>query len=117
MILYNAKHNMDCKVEHKGSFFHTFWLLFHSFDLDYSSRNIIISNPADRVKPPKTNKKQPHHYDEDDVAKILALLKNEHIRLKAVVYLVKFAGMRLCELTGLEWKDFDFKNNVILDAK
>lgn len=74
---------------------------------------IITNNPADRVKPPKSDKKPPKHYDEDQVVRLFELLEDEHIRIKTIVYLVLFAGMRLGELAGLEWKDFDFKNNLL----
>lgn len=74
---------------------------------------VIQSNPAERVKPPKVEKTAPKHYDEEDVEKMLDLLENEDIRVKAVLYLVIFAGMRLGELSGLEWKDFDLDNNII----
>ena len=74
---------------------------------------VISSNPASRVKPPKVEKKEPKNYDEDVVAKMLLLLDKEHIRLKAILYLVLFIGMRLGELSGLEWKDIDLKSNTI----
>ena len=41
---------------------------------------VISSNPASRVKPPKVEKKEPKNYDEDVVAKMLLLLDKEHIR-------------------------------------
>ena len=74
---------------------------------------VITSNPAERVKSPKVDKAEPKHYEEKDVAEMLDLLEKEHIRLKAILYLVIFVGMRLGELSGLEWKDFDLENNII----
>jgi len=74
---------------------------------------IIKENPADRVKSPKVEKTNPKHYDEDEVVRMFELLENEPIRLKTIVYLVIFVGMRLGELDGLEWKDFNLDDGII----
>jgi integrase len=74
---------------------------------------IIKESPADRVKPPKVQKKDPKYYDEQEVIHMLELLEDEPIRLKAIVYLVIFLGMRLGELSGLEWKDIDMDSKTI----
>lgn len=74
---------------------------------------LIPSNPVERLKPPKVDNGEPNHYDEDQVEKLLKLADKEHIRIKTVIYLVIFVGMRLGELAGLEWKDIDFDNKLI----
>ncbi len=73
----------------------------------------ILSNPSERVKPPKVRRREAAYYNEDQVEHMLDLLEKEDIRLKTAIYLVVFVGLRLGELSGLEWKDLDFKNNLI----
>lgn len=84
--------------------------LLSSMLTDAVQWQVIYNNPAERVKPPKVDRKEPRHYEEEDVERLLEVLEEEHIRIKTVVYLVLFAGMRLGELSGLEWPDFDFNN-------
>ena len=74
---------------------------------------VIESNPAERVKAPRIEKKESGHYNEDQVEMMLEAVENENIRLKTIVYSVIFMGMRLGELSGLEWKDIDFQKNTI----
>ncbi len=74
---------------------------------------LIPSNPAERVKPPKVETTEAAHYDESTVEKILYLLDKEHIKYKAMIYLTMFTGCRLGELSGLEWNDINFENNLI----
>lgn len=74
---------------------------------------LIIRNPVERVKPPKVDSGEPNHYDEEQVEKLFELADKEHIRMKTIIYLVLFVGMRLGELAGLEWKDFDFDNKLM----
>ncbi|MBU3075623.1 tyrosine-type recombinase/integrase [Clostridium estertheticum] len=73
----------------------------------------IISNPATRVAPPKTQKKEAKHLDEIQSVYLLELLNNEPIKYKAMVYLSIFGGMRMGELTGLEWSDLDMENGLL----
>lgn len=73
----------------------------------------IISNPATRVAPPKTQKKEAKHFDEIQSVYLLELLDNEPIKYKAMVYLSIFGGMRMGELTGLEWSDLDMENGLL----
>lgn len=74
---------------------------------------VITSNPVERVKPPKIENEEPNHYDEEQVKHLFDLAENEHIRMKTIIYLVIYVGMRLGELSGLEWKDFDFDNRLM----
>lgn len=78
---------------------------------------LIVSNPAERVKPPKVDRKEAKYYDVDEVNQMLALLENEPIKYKVMVYIVIFCGLRLGELSNLEWSDVDFKNETISISK
>lgn len=73
----------------------------------------ILNNPAERVKPPKVEKKEAKHFDEKQVQYIFELLENEPLKYKLMVHLSIFCGMRMGELTGLDWKDIDFDNALL----
>ena len=77
---------------------------------------VIVSNPAERVQPPKAKKPKRKYYD-DDQCKILLenleQLDEEQIKYKTAIILTVFTGVRLGELMGLEWSDIDFRNGII----
>ena len=77
---------------------------------------LIVSNPAERVQPPKTSKPLRRHYDEDQTKILvdnLQKLKGNQIKYRTAILLDIFTGARLGELVGLEWSDIDFKNKII----
>lgn len=71
----------------------------------------LLKNPAERVKPPKVDKKEVDHFDEDMIEYMLSLLDDEPLKYKAMVYLAVYSGSRLGEVSGLEWSDVDFEKN------
>lgn len=77
---------------------------------------LIVSNPAERVQPPKARKPKRKSYD-DEQTKILLenleLLSSEDTKYKVAIILTVFTGVRLGELMGLEWQDVDFRNGII----
>ena len=77
---------------------------------------LIVSNPAERVQPPKAMKPKRRYYD-DEQCKILlenlTELGEEQIKYKVAIILTIFTGVRLGELMGLEWQDVDFRNGII----
>lgn len=77
---------------------------------------LVVSNPAERVQPPKARKPKRKSYD-DEQTKILLenleLLSSEDTKYKVAIILTVFTGVRLGELMGLEWQDVDFKNGII----
>lgn len=77
---------------------------------------LIISNPAERVQPPKTKKPIRPHYDEDQTRILvdnLEKLTGNNIKYRVAILLDIFTGARLGELVGLEWSDIDLKNGII----
>ena len=77
---------------------------------------LIVSNPAERVQPPKTSKPLRRHYDEEQTKILvdnLQKLKGNQIKYRTAILLDIFTGARLGELVGLEWSDIDFKNGII----
>ncbi len=77
---------------------------------------LIVSNPAERVQPPKAMKPKRKYYD-DEQCKILlenlTELGEEQIKYKVAIILTVFTGVRLGELMGLEWQDVDFKTGIV----
>lgn len=74
---------------------------------------LIFSNPAERVKPPKVEKKEAAHYDEDMTERMLILLEQEPLKYRVMVTLTVFAGLRRGELCGLEWTDVNLDDGLL----
>ncbi|WP_192895272.1 site-specific integrase [Pelotomaculum sp. FP] len=75
---------------------------------------VIASNPASRVKPPKVTKKQTACYDEEQTAALMEAIENEGLKYKVIILLAVFTGLRRGELMGLEWQDIDFNKGTLL---
>ena len=77
---------------------------------------LIVSNPAERVQPPKARKPKRRYYD-DEQCKILlenlTSLGEDQIKYKVAIILTIFTGVRLGELMGLEWQDIDLKTGIV----
>ena len=77
---------------------------------------LIISNPAERVQPPKARKPKRRYYD-DEQCKILlqnlSSLGEDQIKYKVAIILTIFTGVRLGELMELEWQDIDLKTGIV----
>lgn len=74
---------------------------------------LILDNPARRVKPPKVEKTEAKHYDEEQTEAVLVLLKKEPLKYQVMINLVIFTGIRLGELAGLTWADVDFEQSCL----
>ena len=77
---------------------------------------MIVTNPADRVQPPKAPKSKREYYDEVQTRILidnLEKLTGNDVKYKVAVLLDIFIGARLGELAGLEWSDIDLKNGII----
>lgn len=73
----------------------------------------ILNSPASRVKAPKVEKTEARHFDIDQTEYIFELIENEPIKYKTAVYIAIYGGMRLGELSGLEWSDIDLDNGIL----
>ncbi len=77
---------------------------------------LIVSNPAERVQPPKAKKPKRRYYD-DEQCKILlenlTELNEDQIKYKVAIILTVFTGVRLGELMGLEWNDVNFRDGIV----
>lgn len=77
---------------------------------------LIVTNPAERVQPPKARKPKRKSYDNEQTKILLENLEQlsvEDTKYKVAIILTVFTGVRLGELMGLEWQDIDFKNGII----
>lgn len=74
---------------------------------------IIPSNPARRVKAPKSKRKQAACYDEDQVRALLAAAEEEPLKRKVLIVLTVFTGLRRGEIMGLEWQDVNFEEGTL----
>ncbi|MEE1137551.1 MAG: tyrosine-type recombinase/integrase [Acutalibacteraceae bacterium] len=74
---------------------------------------IISSNPCQRVKPPKAERKEAVYLDETQAFELLRCLENEPITYRALFTLILYSGMRRGEACGLEWSDIDLDNGIV----
>ena len=74
---------------------------------------VILSNPCDRVKPPRVERKEAHYLDDEQTAHMFSCLKKEPYQYQAMITVLVYTGMRRGELFGLKWNDIDFKNKLI----
>lgn len=77
---------------------------------------LLVNNPARRVKPPKTKKPKIEFFDDDECKLLINSLQDftgNKLKYKIAILLDIFSGVRRGELIGLEWSDVDFKNETI----
>ena len=77
---------------------------------------LIVSNPAERVQPPRAKKPKRRSYDDEQTKILLENLEKlsvEDTKYKVAIILTIFTGVRLGELMGLEWQDVNFRNGII----
>jgi integrase len=74
---------------------------------------VIPSNAAQRVKPPKVARTEAKFLDEKQTSKLLLLLEKESMQHSSMIKLFVYSGLRRGEMCGLEWDDIDFCNNLI----
>lgn len=74
---------------------------------------VIASNPCDRIKPPRAEKKETAFLDDEQAVQLLEALQKEPLKYQALYTLILYTGMRREEACGLEWTDIDFENNLI----
>ncbi len=74
---------------------------------------VILSNPCERLKPPKVEKKEARHYNQHEVNRLLEALENAPLKYKVIINLAIYTGLREGELMGLFWDNIDFDKCII----
>lgn len=74
---------------------------------------VILDNPAKRVKPPKAPRLEAKFLDELQTTHLLECLQKEPIKYQTMIKLFIYSGMRRGELCGLEWDDINWEKNMI----
>ncbi len=74
---------------------------------------VISSNPCNRVKPPKAERKEAEYLDEQQAIDLLKALEAEPLMYRTLYTLILNTGMRRGEACGLEWSDIDLEHNII----
>ena len=77
---------------------------------------VVSCNPCSKVTIPKGEAKEKMIYTIEEVTEFLKLLEDEPLKYRVFFNLAVFSGFRRGELLGLEWKDVDFENNLIIDV-
>lgn len=74
---------------------------------------IILSNPCDRIKPPKAERKEAEYFDEIEALRLVECLETEPILYRALFTLILHTGMRRGEALGLTWNDVDLERGIV----
>jgi integrase len=74
---------------------------------------IIFDNPASRVEPPKLHPTEAQCYDENQVSQMFVLLSKEPLKYQCAVYIALYGGLRLGEVSALDWNDINFDEKTI----
>lgn len=74
---------------------------------------LIASNPAERVQPPKVRGKEAIYLDDKQAFELLEKLNVAPLQERTAIQLLLYTGMRRGELLGLKWEDIDFEAEVI----
>tara|TARA_Y100000590_G_C15735079_1_gene1018267 strand:+ start:3184 stop:4398 length:1215 start_codon:yes stop_codon:yes gene_type:complete len=78
-----------------------------------TKRDIIPSNPMNKLSPPKYIKKEPKTISNKDFNKVILYLSDHSDWTVAPVSLLLRTGAREGEILGLKWGDIDFDNNML----
>jgi len=78
---------------------------------------LITSNPAKRVDPPKVERKEAASLDDDQTLYMLSLLEGEPLKYQTAIYIAVLGGLRLGEIVGLIWDDIDFDTGYLTISK
>lgn len=74
---------------------------------------MIESNPAGRIKPPRASKKEMPFLDPDQALSVLSALEKEPIKYQTLIALDAFTGLRRGEMLGLQWSCINLENAVL----
>jgi integrase/recombinase XerC len=79
-------------------------------------QGVLSSNPAEGLRGPRQERKLPHFFTEDDLARLLTTPPSDAAlgrRDRAILETLYSAGLRVGELAGLNVEDVDFDSGLI----
>ena len=74
-------------------------------------QGVILTNPAERVDPPKVKRPEIHFYNMEQLQQLLQLSRGT--RLEVIIKLAGLLGLRREEILGLTWACVDFQQRKI----
>ena len=74
-------------------------------------QDMLLSNPVDRVEPPKSRLYEADFYDSQNLKRLYMLIGGHWLEL--VVKLAGSLGLRREEICGLKWESVDFERRLI----
>lgn len=92
------------------------WQITHSIITTAYMKNIIASNPCQRVRlelKRGIEKEDVHYWDVDTYKKALSLLSCETLDNARVIEFAVKTGLRRSEIWGLTWNDINFETNEL----
>lgn len=87
--------------------------LIHTVLKQAVMEGLIPLNPADRVIPPKADRKEVNYFQPEEVKRIRDALEEEPLKWKTLTHLFLITGARRGEILGIQWADCDFDRNTI----
>ena len=78
--------------------------------------DMIENSPCHDIMLPRKQKPEARYYKKDEVELFLTALektKPDELKYKAIMYVALFGGLRMGEIMGLDWDDFDAKNKTL----
>jgi len=91
---------------------HHYHTLLNKMMVDAVKMGILKENPVERCTAPRP-KARKIEFEENPLNVLLAAIQKEELRYQALLLLTLGTGMRLGEVTGLEWKHVDFEKKII----
>lgn len=87
--------------------------LIHTVLKQAVMEGLLPLNPADRVVPPKAERKEVNYFQPEEVKRIRDALESEPLKWKTLTHLFLITGARRGEILGIQWEDCDFDRNTI----
>ncbi|MHB9131013.1 MAG: site-specific integrase [Armatimonadota bacterium] len=77
-------------------------------------RGLIPLNPVRQARPPRLQRHEAAHYDEETTMKLVKALDTAPARLRLAVLLAAACGLRRGEVIGLQWGDIDLSGKRLV---